>query len=101
MTICHPPNKQQFVVAGGLTHLMKMLKMYPDDGALNMHALSLLYCIISDDSKAKMSMAQVRHSVMADGAVLIIENAQKKFRDLPNVSQLCANIWSLLMSDFS
>jgi len=89
------------VVKGGLTLLIKSLKVYSDDFHFVQQALSLLICIISEDAKAKINLSAIRHTLLFDGTIDLINKISKKFPEQSNIIELSKSIISTLVADYS
>ena len=82
--------------------IMKLLKVNSNSSEFVQQALGLTYCIIVPDKDSKMNLSQVRQSVFADGLVVIVQDAQKKYGEQSSdLKALCQSILNVLIADFS
>ena len=101
LTVMHPPNKREFFEQRGIPVVITSLAKNATEPDLYQQGLGLLFAILSPDPNTKLSLSKARNMALANGLVDVLHRAQRNFKDVQNVDQLCRNILDFLIADFS
>jgi len=96
----HPPNKREFVVQGGILVVILALKNHSDKIEVCQQGLVLLFYILNNDPKAKMSLTSARQMALTHGIVEVVQSAQRKFKSA-EVQATASGILEILISDWT
>ena len=96
----HPPNKREFVVQGGILIVILALRDHSEKIEVCQQGLVLLFYILSNDPKTKMSLTGARQMALTHGVVEVVQSAQRKFKS-PEVQATATGILEILISDWA
>lgn len=97
----NPPNKREFVIQSGVTHLTDILKIHASCEEVFHSALALLLIIISVDPHTKMNLANVRQNCLSNGIFDILNEGKKKHVNNAEIHKMTKLVLDLLISDWS
>jgi hypothetical protein len=97
MTMNHPPNRCDFVNAGGIPKISKCLEKHRTDVSIQMQGMGLFLNIFIEDPNAKYSVLRARESALANGLGVILQNNLVKFSNDVKLCAVCRKLQHALM----
>lgn len=97
ITMNHPPNRCDFVNAGGIPRVLNLLKDHEKDAGIQMQACGLFLNIFVEDPNAKYSIPRARESALTNGMGVILQDNLQNFSKDTKLCAVCRKLQTALM----
>ena len=93
----HPPNRCDFVEAGGISRVLTVLKEYAKNPDIQMQAMGLFLNIFVEDPSAKYSVPRARESALTNGMGVLLQDNLQNFSKDTKLCAVCRKLQNALM----
>jgi hypothetical protein len=97
----HPPNRSDFVSAGGVPKMLSCLQEHSSDASIQMQGMGLFLNIFVEDPDAKYSIPRARESALASGMGVILQDNMLNFPEDTKLCAVCRKLQTALMRVWS
>lgn len=97
ITMNHPPNRCDFVNAGGVPKVLKTLNSHLTDPDIQMQGMGLFLNILVEDPSAKYNVARTRESALTNGIGVILQDNLDKFSKHEKLCAVCRKLQNALI----
>lgn len=97
ITMNHPPNRCDFVTAGGIPRVLAVMKEHTKNADLQMQGMGLFLNIFVDDPNAKYSVPRARESALTSGMGVLLQDNLYLFSKDTKLCAVCRKLQNALM----